>query len=278
MHILVLLCIVQLKPVNYALKYNNHTIQNKKYFILGNSHAQCALNDTLLGNEYLNVAKSAEPLFYTAIKAQNIIDQLKPDTLIIQVDNSALASIQWVLANNRLVENYRNYFSLMPLQDHEFLFRHNFFKSLKAVSFLTLSDIKNYKNLDGGYWYISASLKDSIKIIKDDKKLIDPNKYSSQLQHRNLDALEELIRRNRNTIFFITRMPMHKTVHLYREVEFEDYVNQLKQLPNCIYYDFHNKVDLPDSCYADLQHLNYKGARIFSTEFKNVWSKVKSER
>src|SRR6476659_4419228 len=128
LNIIFLLIVMQFKPRKYVLYHNNLPIQNKKYFILGNSHAQYALNDTLLGNEYLNIAKSAEPLFYTAIKAQNIIDQLKPDTLIIQLDNSALASIHWVLGNNRLVENYRNYFPLMPFEDHKFLFEHNFLK------------------------------------------------------------------------------------------------------------------------------------------------------
>jgi hypothetical protein len=269
-YVIFLVVNILLIPKNYKLYHNHLEIEKGKIFIMGNSHPECAINDSLMGETYSNISLSAEPLFYTAIKAQNIINQNKPDTLIIEFENTALHTIHWVLADDRLVENYKFYFSLMTFNDHKFLFENNFRKALKTFIFLTLNDINNYKNINGGYLYL---IRDNI--ISPSKKIRDQYagrsdkfEYPADIQNRNIESLFNLIDRNKSTFFIITRMPIYKTQKWDNEDTYLKYVDRLKQIKNCAYYDFSNKFSLADSCFGDETHLNYKGAKIFTPFFK----------
>lgn len=274
-HIIILVLIVVFLPKHYVLYHNNIPVKEKKYFILGNSHPECAINDTLLGKDFKNVAQSGEPLFYTCIKAQNIINQVNPDTLIIEFENTSLNTIHLVLANNRLFFNYKRYFSIMSLQNHRFLFENNFLKAVKTLLFLNLGDILNYNNISGGYLYL---IKDNIISPPKKKEKTKKNlNYSTDVQVRNIESLFNLIRNNDSTFFIITRMPLHKKADLSNESIYLNYVNKLSQFKNCKYLDFNGKIALADSCYGDETHLNFRGAKIFTPIFKSAFQKLRVE-
>jgi len=269
-HMLFLLLNFSLLSKTNKLYHKQKSIDKKTIFILGNSHPESAINDILLGDDYINISKSAEPLFYTAIKARNIINRKLSDTLIIEFGNLGFQTIHYVLDDDKLFENYKTYFSLMSIKEHQFLFKNNFKKALKTLIFINLKDIKKYNIINGGYIYYEAD-----NIVSPNKKYTFPKqrtsdyKYPVDIQKQNVEALLNLINNNKSTFFIIVRMPVHKSKKIEDEELYNDYVNQLKKFKNCTYINFNNQLNLPDSCFGDKEHLNFKGAKVFTPFFKS---------
>ena len=95
-------------------------IQNIDILVMGNSHPECAINDSLLPIKFVNIAQSGEPLIYTCIKARTILKLTHNDTVIIEFTNNSLQTINWVLDDDRLYTNYKMFFSKMKLDEHFF--------------------------------------------------------------------------------------------------------------------------------------------------------------
>lgn len=274
-YVSVLLLILNFAPQKTNLYHNSKPLLNKKKFILGNSHPQCAINDTLLNQNYLNLSRSGEPLFYTTIKAQNLINKLKADTLIIEFENSAVYCISWVLDDDQLLDKYKRYFCLMTAKQHLFMFKNNFKKSLKTLFYLKPKDVLNYNSIDGGNRYLVRDF-DSTKLnnFQIDRYNYIQKKYSSETQYANFESLKNLISNNPSTYFIITRMPLHKKYNFFQNSVYFSYVNELAKYRNCRYIDFNQFTALPDSCFGDDEHLNYKGAKIFTPIFDSLLNKL----
>jgi len=179
-----LLLLLNNKPKQYTLYYiNTPLIKHSTRFILGNSMTQSAICDSILYGKYLNLSRSGEPLFYTTIKAQKLIDQVGADTLIIGFDNLAFNTADWVLSDNLMFEKYKKYFSSLTFDQHKILFKNNFPKAFKTLLALTPKDIENYKNIDGGFRYLRNTHLDSTEIESVNKTdLINHNHYSKNVQ------------------------------------------------------------------------------------------------
>ena len=254
-------------PNNIPLKHNNKYIKEKRVFIVGNSHIECAINDSLLPAHYLNIAKSGEPLFYTTSKAQRIIHSNKVDTVIIEFDNTSLTSIAWVLDNDRLLQNFKENFFLMTWEQFEFLFQNNPQKTVKSLLVLNFSNFIHINNIEGGYLYLDRNRLGKTNEKRGGNKDSYPTKYSDTLQLKNFESLSNLISNNSPVHFVITRMPIHKGILLTNDTSYFKLVNKLLAFKNTSYIDFHKNVNLSDTCFADSTHLNYKGAKLFTPLF-----------
>ena len=70
--------------------------EGDKIYIMGNSHSECAINDSLLADNYINISLSAEPLFYSVIKARRLLTENKKiDTIIIEFTNNSINTVGW---------------------------------------------------------------------------------------------------------------------------------------------------------------------------------------
>lgn len=78
-----------------------------------------------------------------------------------------------------------------------------------------------------------------------------------------LNRIIEFCNENNITILFLYT-PMHNKLiqnqKLYKQFYKENY-------NNIMFYDFRD-MHFPDSCFGDLDHLNYKGAKVFSEYFE----------
>jgi hypothetical protein len=117
----------------------------------------------------------------------------------------------------------------------------------------------------GGYVYLDRDLKDS---------LVNVNTQTSaslnSISEKNLyylDAIIEYCKKNGVEPVLI-RSPLHER---YRGYENEKLYNQVieKRYSSVVYLDF-SKFPLPDSEFGDFEHLNYKGARIYSKWFADI--------
>lgn len=270
--VLLILCsifISNLKDSTFLLSENRYSSDSDIY-IMGNSHPECAINDSLLPINYINISKSGEPLFYTVIKARTLFEENnKIDTIIIEFNNIAFKSIKSVLANNRLQENYTQHFMKLRKNEHFVLLFHNPLKAVKT--FLSLSPLKLYnskKNIDGKYLYLIRNeiANPNSKKSKKNKLIIEPV-YSFDLENLGFFMLQDLIKENSDKFFIITRMPMHNsTAEFKNEIYFQKCVSKLKLFKNSKFIDF-GRLPLVDTLFGDLGHLNYNGAKKFTPIF-----------
>lgn len=274
---IVILCLVMFKQFsNSAIIFKSNNLnQGDIKYILGNSHPECAINDSLLPKNYKNVALSAEPLFYTVVKARNLIEENhKIDSIFIEFTNNSIGTVQWVLGDDRLYANYRKYFSTMTLSEHNFLLLNNPKKTLKTIFSLTPKTIwLSNKLIDGQYLYLVRN--QLFKSSKKDKPTVDNKnneirKYNKENQLVGFKNLLNLVCTNPKIVFVFTRMPLHRNYSGFdNEIEYQHYVKEILKYSNCRYYDF-SKISLPDSCFGDLEHLNYLGAARFTPLFYNT--------
>jgi hypothetical protein len=259
----------------------NHDNKNGMVYILGNSHPECAINDSLLPKNYANIAQSAEPMFYSVIKARRLLaNGYKIDTIIMEFTNNSLNTVKWVVSDSRLMRNYKKYFAVMNLGEHAFVFNNNPIKSLKTFFSITPFELfSNTKNVDGAYLYLIKNkiegFDKSINVASDDSASEVFNDIHDQ-ENCGIVNLLSLIKGHPRTFFIITRMPMHKSYKgLGNEKRFQYFVKQLNENRNCRFIDF-LKSNLNDEDYADDEHLNYKGARKFTPVFRDSVISVSS--
>jgi hypothetical protein len=262
---------INLRPFIVTKNQNN---KDGMVYILGNSHPECAINDSLLSGNYANIAQSAEPLFYSVIKARRLLtDYSKIDTMVIEFTNISLTTVKWVISDSWLMRNYKKHFALMNPEEHAFLFEKNPLKSIKTFFSITPFELfYNKKYVDGAYLCL---VKNNIKGF--DKLSIGAsivNRYEMLNNMHNEEYLGfanllSLIKNNPQTFFIITRMPMHKSDKgLGNEKFYQNCIRQLNNNINCRYLDFLN-CPLNDKDFADEEHLNYQGARKFTPIFRD---------
>ena len=262
-------------PKQHFIYNSKRSLDKKEFFILGNSHPECAINDQLLGENFINLARSGEALFYTVNKAQKIINCIEPKTIVIEFENGSLSTIGWVLDNDRFLPEFKKNFFSFTQDQFAFLYRNNLTKTLKGVSLMNIIDLKNIFLIDGGH----LSLDRNMNIIAKEKRVIKENttykrKYTDYIEMQNFNSLYTLISNNTSVNFILTRMPVHNSINLAEGDRYKTLVDSLTKLQNCQYVDFHSKVSLPDSCFGDVAHLNKNGAKLFTPFFKSEILKI----
>jgi hypothetical protein len=252
----------------------NQIVKDGMVFILGNSHPECAINDSLLPSNYGNIAESGEPLFYTVIKARRLLlSSGKIDTIVIEFTNNSLNTVKWVTNDSSVMRNYKKHFAVMSLSEHGFLFQNNPRKSIKTLFALTPRDIYlSKKIIDGRYLFLvknninGTCLSNRIGCSVNISQVKDKIKES---EFRGYSNLLSLIKDYPTTFFVLTRMPMHKSYKgLGNEIQFQNCVKQLNKNKNCRFIDF-LKSNLNDTDFGDAEHLNHFGASKFTPVFRD---------
>ena len=257
-------------PEIYKKKYilsKNRYAKKSDIFILGSSTTECGVNEIWGTANYINISKSAEPLFYTVLKAKSLLADLNLDTMIIEFNNNSLNTVRWVLDDDRLVHNYSVYFAKLGLEDHFFLLTHNPTKALKTLfSMSPLQIFHSHKAIDGHYLYLKRdNLRHPQKGLDFVKKIISKN-YSFDVENVGLKMLMELVDKNPKTYFIFTRMPMHSSLKPMNELYYKKCISLITKRNNTKYIDFKN-TPLNDSLFGDAVHLNHFGADVFSPIF-----------
>jgi hypothetical protein len=225
-------------------------------FILGNSHVETGLNDTILGSNYCNLGKNAEPIFYTVVKAGKIFDLFKIDTLYIEYSNFSLIQEDQVISNERCFQNYQNFFKYMNYDEHLLIWKFNFWKALKTFYSLRKENF-NKTGLVGGYAPKVGSPKQLDKTCQKKYYMYNPLFVSS--------PLIDLIKDNPRVVFILFRTPIKRS-NLFNESEYLKLIKSFKKLGNVNFYDFKDSISNENYFYDD-NHLNYNG----SVEFTRIF-------
>lgn len=260
------------------------TIESQKNkLIIGASRTANAINDKYLEGS-LNLSGAGDPLFYSFIKIRTFKkNNPNIDTIILSLDNRTLNSknVNRFYRPVSLESKLPNYFNLLSTDDFKQVFNINMYSTFKATLFIpkyTLKLIRNIilkpnnnKNLNiGGYIEVKHVVNQD---VIDNFKLNDNfKKYNlSEIEIETLKRIVDFCKLNNIELIFINP-PMHPV--MYNSMEYQEgkviFDNFLiANYPNHTYLDFSNHF-LPESCYADLIHLNKSGAEIFTKKLNQL--------
>ena len=265
-------------------------IDNGKYFslapdanciILGHSHPECAFNDSLI-DHFQNVAQSAESYFYTYLKLKNLLkNNPQVKTVFVEYTNNQITMEMnlWTWGDKYLDNQFPKYAAVMQSDDLKLLLQHNansVFKSLpvavkKNLVFL-LGNYRNYikYNTWGGYLYLEKQNKNFIE--KEIEKIGVASASSSATSWVNIEYLQKIIHlcKINKVAILLVRSPLNPLYEgTKNEMEYQKILHEkFAGTPLLDFKDF----PLPSNAFADEEHLNHRGAKIFSVYFNHLMS------
>ena len=243
---------------------------NEQIVFLGNSHIECSVNDTIVNNSY-NFGRSAEHIEFIYSKVK-LLDKYNPqiDTIIIGFDNVLVLQPQNTTFANELYSPY--FYDTYDLEDIAKIIYYASFKYIenhithpfnwyKLYQFLPSffsnnTNINNISNIGSFLYLYRDKLQKDIALRGNIKHNFG---HANELCIHFLNKTIKYCNEKDLTLIFLFP-PQHNKCFLdstyYKQVYKESY----SDIP---FYDF-KTLQLPDSCYGDLDHLNYKGAKVFS--------------
>lgn len=246
------------------------------YIVLGNSHPECAFNDSLIDN-FSNLSKSGESFFYTYIKAKNIIIQ-NPSIQVIFIEFSNLQidglMNEWTWGEKAINHSCPIYSPFMTLSDESTIAKKNFLHFLSSKILSLKENINrinnndfNYSKAIGGYQWLERDKTDSLLKIKNYNSNFLSNNNLSEI---NIHYLNKLIKfcHSKDKKVILIRSPLHQKYAGYsNEISYQK-IRQINY-SSIDYIDF-SKFPLNNSEFGDLEHLNHKGAKKFSIWFSKL--------
>lgn len=258
--------LVLLNTAFNTLRPRMFDMQEAHIALLGNSHVETSVNDSILTGSR-NFARSAE-------LAEFMYAKLK----LLHKYNSQLDTVY--VCFDEMIPFYKSYvddiyspsyYDMLTVSDWINIFRLGGFEygsthfarpfaitKMYDYMFATRATEFNLRKTDniGGYMYLRRDkLQENIRRVK--KSGQQPSTQPVSMYF--LDRMAEYCRENDIQLIFICP-PQHPSrgdnQQIYRSLHMSRYSDI--PLVDCI------DVTLPDSCYGDISHLNHRGARLFS--------------
>jgi len=260
--------------VNKNAKFKLNT--NAKYLVLGHSHPECAFNDSLIDN-FLNLSQSGESYYYTYFKAKKIIEQNSSvNVIFIEFTNNQInkSMNNWIWKEKYMNHRYPKYSPFMNLSDKVILAKNNLSGYLNSTSLSFRHNFERIRNQNfdysksiGGYLYLVRDKTDSL--VNNIKKGYSQS-GNFKVSENNLEYLSKIIdlcEEHEKKVILI-RSPQHpKYSGYFNEKNYQEIRNNL--FSSIEYLDF-SKFPLDNSEFGDLEHLNHKGAKVFSNWFAQL--------
>ena len=252
---------------------------NSKFIVLGHSHPQLSLNDSLITN-FSNCAAGGEGFFYTYFKVKEIIEQNNNiEVVFIEFSNNQIIEKMddWTWGKENLSTRYPLYAPFLEFKDHMLLFEKNSIGFCNALSLSLNKNFNtiifnnyNFSELRIGYMKKEGSKLDSLMKVYKNKGRFE--KYKSNISLVNIKYLKKIIKvcQDNNKKVFIIRCPITKISKvLQNEKIYRKYLATTCKISKIEFLDFIN-FPLKNSEFYDTEHLNSKGAVKFSKWFNEL--------
>ncbi len=261
---------------------------NKTVLIIGDSHTAYGINDTLLEHA-VNLSQPADVYLYTYHKLKKVLP-LNPQihTVIIGCGGHSIEQFMSKVFLKRYgftKAKVQNYYHLLTPGELVYLLGQSPDQVIKGVIGLpklktpyvakilrsqtpTLDELKI-----GGYAYhddtinFKKDLGDVARLEKNKEDLLSFWPWQIGYLHKAVDYCK-----SRNVKVIFVRTPEHKLYPRAIEPLFQKFLHdEFSDIPFVDYL----KMELPDYGFADLDHLNYNGAMIFTDSFRHYVDKIK---
>ena len=241
----------------------------------GDSYVECAVNDRLIAHT-INIAQSGEAYLYSYSKIKALLEynsQIKTvyigfsfGDLLMEKEKS------WLFSSEFVTEKIQYYNYLLGPSEKSLILKSN---PIAYLSGLTKSVNNNFQSFVKSYSseYSNGSIKNfgGYKHLVRDKLKLDTelNLYKEQpiekslVQEKYLKMISELCMQNSvDLVLFCTPKYKSYNTNIDNDVK-QIWIQARNSLSKGTLADY-SSIILPDSCYGDLTHLNYKGAELFS--------------
>jgi len=255
---------------------------NKNILILGDSHTECAINDSIWSNS-INLSESGSTYFFSRIKLRTLLEKNKNiDTLLLSFHFGSLDKeneSNFTFNESYLMERLPKFIPFFSIDDIRFyLKKSEFVKALLRVPIhyfkYLLNGIFN-NNYSVKYLKIGAFSKSDREKLEQD---IDTRKRNSTIHKKiNQSIIEEEILNDINNICVLNKVKLILiNTPIYNAGKYTDtsfyYKFKLDNASKFNFVDMSNK-SIPQNGFGDISHLNQNGASIFTQElisyFKN---------
>ncbi|MBK9761940.1 MAG: hypothetical protein IPO87_00920 [Flavobacteriales bacterium] len=252
--------------------------------VLGDSHVECAINDTIL-DQTVNLSMAGEAYLYSYLKAKTILKaNPQVDTLWLAYDFNSLEEWKDTLTRSERYNKYKLpfHFFMLDAEDlHLFVDQFSFYSVLARTPYMRRRFIKlalrsstTYQDLKiGGYQYL---VRDRLKadVAKKDSAYLEhavrtPHFGKAMDQVEYLDKIVALCK-ERNVTCILLNTPTHSVVARDADTS-AYYAYWCNHLQGTTLWD-HSAWELPDSCFGDATHLNHWGAERYSERLKELRS------
>jgi|GEM_PF-3017835 len=262
-------------------KYKVNIPDNKKAIAIGPSTAATSLNDSIISN-ICNMSGNGYtyPVIYTELRnvlKNNDIDTVYLSSLRIELyypnsvsRNPGKAKIrswyQWIAQTDSAV--LRDYWLPMPgFIQYFFHFNADHLHNLDSLVIDDSNSGYTYlvrDNLYHGEWSIESydeEIKKSSPDYFDYNHIVNDCSTACKYFKKCIDLCQE-----KGATVVLLNVPIY---HYDRWYSDKGYLDFLETLDGDLLIADYEHFQLPDSCYGDVRHLNYKGARIFSAYLRD---------
>lgn len=263
----------------YIIDSNKFSIDsNKEILILGDSNSKYAVNDSIF-NKTFNFSGPADSYYYSYLKLSKVIEtNTQINTVLLSFSPHNIIDNGWLFNEDDMITRFPKYYPLMDFSDFSFLLKKRslvLFASINRVfrniprTVLSKIDGSRIMSNYGGHEFVTGNnLKLALSKLNKGEDIPHfnlPNAFNISLQEMFYLKKIATLCKDSNLKLILMNPPKRKELIMHERyfvTEFNDfYDRELNSIP---FLDFSNFV-LPDECYDDLVHLNYKGAKIFST-------------
>ena len=247
----------------------------------GNSTVECSVDDRLIDHS-INIAQAGEAYLYSYAKIKALLEE-NPQIRYVFISYSYADLLfekeeTWILDDYFIVEKVRNYYYLLDRQERAFLVKSNpaaFLNGVIKSVIVNLEVVAKSFGKEGAGNSIPGF--GGYKRLDRDKLSADPGSETGEdekvlqsiNQVRYLRMISELCRQH-SVRLVLLNPPKHKSYNENLNPEIRQlWLDVRNSLPSDSLLDLSGFL-LSDSCFGDLSHLNYKGARVFSRHLNEI--------
>ena len=252
--------------------------------IMGDSQVECALNDSLLTHT-ANLSMAGDAFLYSHIKLRAFLKQNpQVDTVWLSYNFHVLEKWQDTLTRSERYAKYKIPYHFFVLEAQElpvFLPQYAFYNVLMRTPYIRRKFMKNA--IPGKVSYTDLKLGeynrlDREKLAEDvarRNKTRDDNAARAPQFGAAKDQVEYLLRtvalcEQAGVQLILVNTPTHAVIA--RDADTAAYYRfHREHMPEVPLWD-HSAWILPDSCFSDATHLNYKGATAYSNRLEQLRS------
>jgi hypothetical protein len=250
---------------------------HKTILIVGDSRPESGLNDEILENTF-NFSQSGTAYFYSYVKIRTMLEHNPHiDTIVLgfAYEDIAMPRDEWFRGPETIKFKMPKYLPLFGLQDLAALFQANPSEVTKNIhrtivynSAAILKFVISGQGSDhwGGYQYLERNkleqAKDRLPSTIDEADL-----QPSQYQQKYLLEIYHLAQ-SRDVDLILLKTPIHEMKQAIENIYIDRFYSLVEEkMPEATIID-HSRVAIPDEGFGDLEHLNFKGAEIYSEYLK----------
>lgn len=230
--------------------------------VLGSSHSACSFDDRYVDN-LENFSRSGESYCYTYIKLKKMLEA-NPGikTIIVEFSNPFIYdSEEWLWSDKYIQYHYITFAPFFTYEDNKILFSKHLKAFIGSYPFFVKFAIKKVLKKEYEYAYSYGGHEIRNEIIT---KNVQPDFQEGEISRVNLVFLDKIVDycMQSNVKLMFVRSPLHPDyIYWKNELQFQQIRND--RYGNIPFLDFGNYIN-DDEYFADYQHLNQKGAELFS--------------